>query len=202
MKDEAIERFRLKVSVLFFLSGFAALIYQVCWQKQLNALLGVDTLSVVLVVVVFMLGLGIGAVIGGRLADRVRSVLLMFVMVELLIALYGAVSVPLIAAGAGMVVASTMATAATTFLVLGFPTILMGMTLPVLVIGLDRKLRNIGDSSGTLYFINTVGGAVGALLSGLYLFHILDIPQTVMVAVGANLVVALGGAAMIIRGDA
>ncbi|UWX04334.1 hypothetical protein H1235_03980 [Pseudoxanthomonas sp. NC8] len=55
----------MRLSALFFLSGFAALTYQVCWQKQLNALLGVDTLSIVIVVVAFMLGLGVGAVVGG-----------------------------------------------------------------------------------------------------------------------------------------
>ncbi|KAF1689096.1 hypothetical protein CSC64_13125 [Pseudoxanthomonas koreensis] len=191
----------MKVSGLFFLSGFAALVYQVCWQKQLNALLGVDTLSVALVVVAFMIGLGIGAVIGGQLADRVWNVLLLFVVVELLIATYGAASVKLIAAGAGWGAAGTVETALAAFSVLALPTILMGMTLPVLVIGLDRKIRNIGDSTGTLYFINTVGGAVGALVAGLYLFHFLTIPQVVLVAVAANLMVAVGGGLMIMRGD-
>ena len=193
-----VDGYRAGVSALFFLSGFAALIYQVCWQKQLNAMLGVDALSVVIVVVAFMLGLGIGAVIGGRVADRSQNILLVFVLIELLIALYGAVSVKLIAGITGWVGSGTLTTALSAFAALAFPTILMGMTLPVLVIGLDRRVGNIGDASGLLYFVNTVGGAVGALLVGLWLFHFMTIPQVVLMAVLANILVAFGGGALIV----
>ena len=46
---------------LFFLSGFAALLYQVAWQRELFAWFGVDLDSVSTIVSVFMLGLGVGA---------------------------------------------------------------------------------------------------------------------------------------------
>ncbi|UWX04335.1 hypothetical protein H1235_03985 [Pseudoxanthomonas sp. NC8] len=100
-----------------------------------------------------------------------RKVLLLFIAIELLIALYGAASVNLIAAVAAVGTGGTGTTALVAVAVLGVPTLLMGMTLPVLVIALDRRVGNIGDSTGTLYFINTVGGAAGAFASGLWLFH-------------------------------
>ena len=59
-----------RLAPLFFVSGAAALIYQVCWQRLLFTALGVDMESVTLIVSVFMLGLGLGALLGGQLADR------------------------------------------------------------------------------------------------------------------------------------
>ena len=46
---------------LFMISGTAALIYQICWQRLLFEGFGVDMESVTIVVSTFMLGLGLGA---------------------------------------------------------------------------------------------------------------------------------------------
>jgi len=45
--------------VLFFFSGFPALIYQLTWQRSLFRIFGVNTESVTIVVTAFMLGLGL-----------------------------------------------------------------------------------------------------------------------------------------------
>src|SRR2546427_2232945 len=51
--------------VLFFLSGFPALLYQVVWQRALFTIYGVNIESVTVVVSAFMLGLGLGSLVGG-----------------------------------------------------------------------------------------------------------------------------------------
>jgi spermidine synthase len=56
--------------LLFFLSGFPALIYQIVWQRALFALYGVDIESATLIVTIFMLGLGLGSLAGGWLSAR------------------------------------------------------------------------------------------------------------------------------------
>src|SRR5947209_13701883 len=58
------------VAALFFCSGFPALIYQIVWQRALFAIYGVNVQSVAVVVSAFMLGLGIGRLVGGRLSGR------------------------------------------------------------------------------------------------------------------------------------
>ena len=58
------------LALLFFVSGAAALIYQVVWQRILLAAFGVDIETVTVVVSVFMFGIGGGALVGGRLAER------------------------------------------------------------------------------------------------------------------------------------
>ena len=55
-----------RLVLLFFVSGIAALIYQVCWQRLLFEAFGVDMESVTIIVSTFMLGLGLGALVGGQ----------------------------------------------------------------------------------------------------------------------------------------
>src|SRR5690349_24823288 len=81
--------------LLFFLSGFPALIYQIVWQRTLFAIYGVNIESVTVVVSAFMLGLGLGSLAGGRISRRPTApLLLLFGGIELGIAAYGVASLP------------------------------------------------------------------------------------------------------------
>ena len=74
------------VYVLFFISGFPALIYQIVWQRALFTIYGVNIESVTLVVSAFMLGLGLGSLLGGMVSRIPRLlVLVAFGSVELCI---------------------------------------------------------------------------------------------------------------------
>ena len=55
------------VSIVFFISGIAALIYQIAWQRLLTVHYGVGAISITLIVSVYMSGLGVGALAGGAL---------------------------------------------------------------------------------------------------------------------------------------
>ena len=61
------------LAAIFFISGFSALVYQVSWQRLLFTGFGVDLTSITLIISVFMMGLGIGAFFGGRIADKFSS---------------------------------------------------------------------------------------------------------------------------------
>src|SRR5438270_9644200 len=81
--------------VLFFFSGFPALLYQIVWQRALFTLYGVNIESVTMVVTAFMIGLGLGSLAGGWVSKSARTpLLLVFGLVELAIAIYGVVSLP------------------------------------------------------------------------------------------------------------
>ena len=61
------------LTLIFFASGFASLVYQVVWQRLLTLYYGVSTVSIAIIVSVFLLGLGIGGLAGGLLAERARK---------------------------------------------------------------------------------------------------------------------------------
>jgi predicted membrane-bound spermidine synthase len=181
------------ILLLFMLSGVAALIYQVCWQRSLFSLLGVDLESTTIVVSVFMFGLGFGAILGGRYADAYPGKrILAFAVAETAIGAYGALSphlIHLVATfpGLGFSHASNLFKS---FAVLLFPTTLMGATLPILVAHLFAKEQSVGVSVGKLYFANTIGGAVGSAVATFYLFSVMGISQSVEVAALINVAVA------------
>lgn len=179
----------------FFLSGVSALAYQLCWQRALYALIGVDVDSVTIVVSVFMFGIGIGGLLGGRIADRFPGKLVrIYAAIELAIGVYGLLSLSVVAAVLqwAPIFASDLRpmNALGGLLLLLVPTTLMGMTLPILTIAFNVAEKNIGYSVGTLYFANTAGAAVGALALPFSLFAFMNLEQVVQAAAALNLVVA------------
>src|SRR5215469_3478537 len=152
--------------LLFFCSGMPALVYQIVWQRSLFAIYGVNSESVAVVVSAFMIGLGLGSLIGGWLSVRYPGrAILIFGIAELGVAVFGLVSLRVFhwvaerTAGAPLpgVVALSLA-------LLLFPTICMGATLPLLADHLVRTSRAVGASVGLLYFANTFGSAFACFL--------------------------------------
>ena len=68
--NERLTQWTRVLCVLFFFSGFPALIYQLTWQRALFRIFGVNIESVTIVVTAFMLGLGLGSLVGGWLSKR------------------------------------------------------------------------------------------------------------------------------------
>jgi predicted membrane-bound spermidine synthase len=184
-----------RLILLFLVSGAAALIYQICWQRLLFESVGVDIESVTIIVSTFMLGLGLGSLAGGDLADRFPArTLEMFALIELATGAFGAFSPALIHAVSNAVVHASLApTVAANFGLLLFPTALMGATLPILVRRVVQLYQNVGESVGVLYFANTLGAAVGAAFTGFVALYRFGLSSTIHVAVALNL--AVGAAA-------
>jgi spermidine synthase len=184
---------------LFFISGLASLIYQTVWIRKFSLILGGTTYSMSIVVSTFMAGLALGAAVIGRFADRSRRPLAIYAGIELGIgacALILNFTDPL---RERMVRAwiDTPALEGTllirvgiVLLWLGLPCFLIGGTLPVMVRFVVRRLSSLGQQVGSLYFINTLGAAVGALLTGYVLIERLGLSGSTFVAVGINVLVA------------
>lgn len=183
-------------SALFFASGFAALNYQIAWQRALFGWYGVDLDSVSAIVSIFMLGLGVGALAGGWLADRFPGKrILVFAAIEAMIAVFGFYSLDVID-GAGAIFASQPLPViiVLTFAVFLIPTCAMGATLPVLVTELANRTGNVGVSTGQLYYINTLGAAVGALAAAYALLPMGGLDGAVTTAAAINMIIALTAA--------
>jgi predicted membrane-bound spermidine synthase len=193
--DEAIAHLRgvhYVLVFLFMISGTAALIYQICWQRLLFEGFGVDIESVTIVVSTFMLGLGLGALAGGEIADGFPDrVIPMFAMIELATGAFGVCSPHLIRAISAATVNGSLASiAAVNFGLLLIPTTLMGATLPILVTHVVRRYRNLGVSVGVLYFANTLGAAFGAGFTGFVALYHFGLTSTIYMAAALNAAIA------------
>lgn len=189
---------RYTLCILFFLSGAAALIYQLAWQRLLVFYTGSDTMSISLIVTAFMSGLGIGYLYGGKLADRnaPERNLRFFVLAEFGILLFALVSKVILYDGLYAIVPATSSPVvlyALLFLVLLVPTFLMGVSLPVLSKAFHfGALADQARFIGHLYFVNTLGAAIGAFVTGVFMVRILGYEHTILVGAVLNGCCALG----------
>jgi spermidine synthase len=181
----------------------AGLIYEVVWVRELTSRLGAGIYAVSAVLAAFMGGLALGAVLAGRLADRLRNPLLVYATLELLIAgtawalpaVWGLVEQ--VDAGAYAVLGdSPVALAAARFgaaaAVLLLPTTLMGATLPCLSHAIVAPGNATGGRVGGLYAANTLGAVAGSLLSGFWLVEFLGVSATAHAAAALNLAAGVG----------
>jgi hypothetical protein len=188
------------LAVLFFFSGFPALIYQLVWQRALFRIFGVHVESVTVVVTAFMVGLGLGSLLGGRLSRRRLPLLPLLAAIEALTAAFGVVSLRVFDAVAGVVLGASLPVVAAASLTLGIvPTLLMGATLPVLVGHLVRRTARVGSSLGLLYEVNTLGAGAACLVAAALLFPFLGMQRSLIAAAAVNLAVALGALAAHLR---
>ena len=200
----------------FFLSGFAALLYQTAWARELSFVFGTSELAVAAVLAAYMGGLALGAAAAARYALRLRRPVLAYGVLELAIAL-SALSVPagirlinalyvgLLGGGnellEGGAAAATVFQLGAAFVVLLPPTAFMGATLPLLARYAVRNEAEIGSRVGVLYAVNTAGAIAGTLCAAFWLMPELGLRHTVWVGAALNgLVFAL--AALLARGAA
>jgi spermidine synthase len=195
---ERLAQWTRLLCVLFFFSGFPALIYQLTWQRALFRIFGVNVESVTIVVTAFMLGLGLGSIAGGLLSKRRGTPLLpLLAFIELITGAFGLASLAIFdQVGALTAGWSLPAMAAVNLALVIVPTLLMGATLPVLVSHLVRRSGNVGGAVGLLYYVNTLGAGAACLACMVLFFPFLGMQGAVYVAVAMNGAVAIGALVM------
>jgi spermidine synthase len=191
------------VAALFALSGAAALVYQVAWQRILALHSGVGLYSVAMIVAAFMAGLGIGSHLGGVASSRLsrRRALQLFAGLELLVAAFGASSTAIyydwLFPRAVHVPSPSLAGGLLHFLALLPPTALMGMSLPFLVRACVARVEGAGHTVGFLYGLNLFGAATGAVAAPWWLIPHFGLTGAVCAAAGANVVAGVGSLMMV-----
>jgi predicted membrane-bound spermidine synthase len=196
-------RYRIRlllIAAAFFLSGGAALVYQVVWQRLLALHTGIGVTSIALIVSAFMAGLGFGSQAGGVYSARVTPAraLRLFAGIELLVAAFASVSCRLYYEGPqhwSWIYGSTFGMGVAHFTALLLPTFLMGLSLPFLTRAMVRDAATAPRTIAVLYGLNTLGAGVGALLAPWVLIRFIGIPRAVLCGVAAN--VAAGLAALV-----
>jgi spermidine synthase len=145
----------------FFFSGAAGLVYQVVWTRMLTQIFGNTTYAIATVLSAFMAGLAIGSYLFGKIADRGKNDFLLYGLLEAGVGIYG-FAVPWLFALAQKAYGPIFGLNESypflfnlvlfflSFVLLVFPTLLMGATLPVLSRFYVRSFSQFGRRVGDL----------------------------------------------------
>ena len=192
-------RFLPLLVLLFVGSGAAALIYEIVWFQMLSQIVGSSSISLGVLLAIFMGGMCIGSVgLSYVIPARIHP-LRVYATLELAIGLLGLlvlVALPWVDSlyrligGSGM--GGLAARAFLCALVLLPPTILMGATLPAIARWVEATPKGV-SWLGFFYGGNIAGAVFGSLLAGFFLLRVHDIAVATLTAVGINLTVAAMG---------
>jgi predicted membrane-bound spermidine synthase/Flp pilus assembly protein TadD len=186
----------------FFFSGAAGLIYQVVWTRMLTQIFGNTTYAIATVLSAFMAGLAIGSYLFGKIADRGKNDFLLYGILEAGVGIYGfavpwlfhmaqKIYGPIFGLNESYPFVFNMVLFLLSFILLVFPTLLMGATLPVLSRFFVRSFSQFGRRVGDLYATNTLGAVIGCAAGGFLLIPTLGMRATVFVAATVNMVIAV-----------
>lgn len=191
-------RARRALITAFALSGFASIAYEVLWFRVLSTFLSATSYAFTLMLVVFLLGLVLGGVIyGWRISRHPRpmdalvacqSALAFAALASMLILGQGRLVSGLAVLIAGRGYTPMMVHAGLVMLV---PTTLIGICFPLTIQLTARHLDRLGSDVGLLYSVNTLGGILGSLITGLVLIPWLGTQTTFAAMTAVNMAVAL-----------
>ena len=198
------------LSVVLFLSGIRALIFETLWLRLSGLAFGNSIWAAALILSSFMAGLALGTAIAASAKLRMRP-LKFYAALEVAVALFGCTIVfalpilgellrPLFQALWSHQTVLLALRVLFSFVILLIPTTAMGLTLPVVME--DRHLAgaHFGRAIGILYGFNTLGAVAGALIGELLLVKAFGLFGTSLVAGGLNCVAAIV-ALLIATGD-
>ena len=181
------------LSVILFLSGISALIFQTLWLRLSGLAFGNSVWSAALILSSFMAGLALGSAIAASAKLRRIRALHLYALLELAVAVSGCTlvfGIPLLGENLHFLFQALWSDHALlnglrfflSFLILLVPTTAMGLTLPVLLEDPILRDTEFGRAVGLLYGWNTLGAVVGALIGETYLVKAFGLGGTALAA--------------------
>jgi len=195
-------RRRLLLAV-FVVSGFTGLIYESIWSHYLKLFLGHAAYAQSLVLAIFMGGMALGSWTVAHYSSRIRQLLWGYVLVEGLIGILGIFFHQTFVATTNFSFASVIPALPAEWLIHAYKwslaallilpqSVLLGMTFPLISGGMIRRWPGRpGETLATLYFTNSLGAAIGVLVSGFVLIKAVGLPGTIRTAALLNIALAL-----------
>ncbi len=193
------------LAFLFVLSGAAGLFYEAVWSRYLSLFVGHDAYAQILTLVIFLGGMGLGALLVSRRSAGIKDPLVAYAVVETVIGILGlafhdGLYLPVtqwafgsLFPGLGGGISVILAKWLLAGLLILPQSILLGATFPLMSAGALRRFPSLpGRTLSLLYFSNSLGAAAGVLIAGFVLFDLAGLPGTLAAAAVLNLVVALG----------
>ena len=189
------------ILIIFGLSGFAALVYEITWIRPLSLVFGTSMYAISTIVASFILGLAIGSWIAGNYSDRMKNPLRFFAFLQAGIGLYGSLLLPIFALLPSWYLTFYDLTYPNQILfqiiqvllamaLISIPATMMGTTLPLMMRGYSMSFSTIGKDVGKLDATNSAGAVIGTLAAGFLFIPFLGVQNTIFVAALVNISIA------------
>ena len=200
------KRLRVSALVIFSVSGFCAMAYEVIWTKLLGLIVGPTTYSFTIVLITFISGLALGSVFFGWLADKTNKAFTLLIYTQIIAAIC-VLLVSQVMGNSQIFFAKLIYNFSDNFTRLIFlkssillifmflPTFLLGATFPLVGKIYTQSLSHVGKSIGFAYAINTVGAVLGSFCAGFVLIPFLGKESSLSLLVAVQLLVSfiIGG---------
>jgi len=198
------------VLVTVFAVNFLSLVYQVIWTRNIMAIFGSTALSVSTTLTVFLSGIALGGYLGGKWIRRIENkhralgILLVILGAYCFFVGYLFQVIDLIFAtmfhGIESAIVTNLLKLFFTFLILIFPTTIIGSIFPITTYLYSFETGKLGKDVAFIYFLDTFGAALGALISGFILVPMVGLRESSFIA--AALYVLLGIMMFVMKGGA
>ena len=189
--------------LIFALSGFSGLIYESIWTHYIKLLLGHAAYAQTLVLSIFMGGMAIGASLTAIRSKPIKHPLKAYALIELVIGVLALMfheffifiesflHETLIPSIDSPALIELMRWLIAGLLILP-QSIFLGATFPLIAIAVVRlDKRHSGSTLGMLYFTNSIGAAIGVLVSAFVLINAVGLPGTILTAGILNIFIAI-----------
>ncbi|MCB0367715.1 MAG: fused MFS/spermidine synthase [Bdellovibrionaceae bacterium] len=201
--------------LLFFVSGGLSIVLELAWFRLLANVLGATVHAFTNMLVLFLLGVGLGSVVGASLLKQSKNWRVEIFFLQAMIGLCALVTITFYnelpywyghlywllsggESGAGYIVAQLVISG----LVIFPSTFFMGAFFPY-ALHLYQELRSqesLPVATGRIYAFNTVGGVIGSLAAGFLVIPALGISGTIAISALCGWLVALGFLLLLIPG--
>jgi len=195
--------------VIFAVSGFCAMACEVIWTRLLGLIVGPTTYSFTIVLVTFILGLALGSIIFGRVADISRRPVWVLIITQIAAALL-VLLISQVLGSSQFFFAKVIYLFREDFALLslvkalilfGFmilPTLCFGATFPLVGKIYTRSVTGVGRSIGFVYAINTTGAVLGSFCAGFILIPLIGKENGLRLVAGLQLLSSLAVAGIIL----
>lgn len=188
---------------VYLLCGFAALAYEVIWNRILVLHLGSSVYAYSLMLAIYLLGVTLGSAIMSAYVNKLKYPILVFMLIQfaiafdliLLINQFGDLAETLFVIrkyiGGHAYATHILSLALGILQILILPTVLFGASFPLAVKLFVKEQKILGQETGLLYAFNTVGNILGSFCAGFLLLPLIGAQQGLLLLASLNLLIGV-----------
>ena len=195
--------------LIFFVSGFCSMAYEVIWTKLLGLIVGPTNYSFTILLATFITGLAFGSILFGWLGDRSGRPFLLLILTQILAGFF-VLAVSQILGNSQFFFAKLIYTfkghfgllhivkAGVLFCIMIIPTLCLGATFPLVSKIYTQSGSRIGRSIGFAYAVNTIGAVLGSFCAGFVLVPVVGKENSLSLVIGLQLLTTMVVASVIL----